>query len=102
MRQINNVTNACMHMAAVGVGILLSLLLYYYIYHLRQEIEKKKTRVHCVLTTRNAFHKTKGAYMPMQRIQRRENKKPTKRTKKNKIRIRRHKENLQLAACVAL
>lgn len=89
-------------MVAVGVGILLSLLLYYYIYHLRQE--KKKTRVHCVSTTRNAFHKTKGAANTA--TWKKHHQQPYIETERNetneKIRIRRHKENLQLTACAAL
>lgn len=97
-------------MHAVSVGILLSLLLYYYIYHfigICVRVFKKKT-VHCVSTTRNAFHKTKGAYMRMQRIKQREQKKKLSRTvhrngtEKKYLRTQRHKENLQLAAYAAL
>lgn len=65
---------------------------------------KKKTRVHCVLTTRNAFHKTKGAANTA--TWKKHHQQPYIETERNetneKIRIRRHKENLQLTACAAL
>lgn len=65
---------------------------------------EKKTRVHCVLTTRNAFHKTKGAANTA--TWKKHHQQPYIETERNetneKIRIRRHKENLQLTACAAL